>query len=142
MEVKSCRRCNALFHHVVGPPLCQKCLKKDEEDFQRVKEYLYDNPGAAMATVCEVLDVSVRQIKQYLREGRLTVSADSPIGLDCERCNARITTGKYCDKCIAEMSNQFSSTARGMQKVQAQSTKKDSGSKMRYLSPKSVKRKG
>ncbi|HHX60494.1 MAG TPA: MerR family transcriptional regulator, partial [Epulopiscium sp.] len=45
MDVKSCKRCGVLFHHVVGPPLCQKCKKKDEEDFQRVKEYLYENPG-------------------------------------------------------------------------------------------------
>ena len=142
MEVKTCRRCNALFHHVVGPPLCQKCKKKDEEDFQRVKEYLYENPGAAMATVCEVLDVSVRQVRQYLREGRLTVSADSPIGLDCERCNARITTGRYCDSCIADMSNQFSTTARGMQKEQAQNLPQTSSNKMRYLDPKVVKRKG
>lgn len=142
MEVKTCRRCNALFHHVVGPPLCQKCIKKDEEDFQRVKAYLYDNPGAAMAVVCEELNVSVRQIKQYLREGRLAVPEDSPIGLECERCNARITTGRYCDRCIAGMSNQFSSIAKGMQKEQASNLSQKTSNKMRYLDPNTVRRKG
>lgn len=140
MDVKSCRRCNALFHHVVGPQLCEKCKKRDEEDFQRVKEYLYENPGAGMNQVCEELDVTVRQIKQYLREGRLTVSPDSPIGLNCERCSARILTGRYCDSCIAEMSNQFSETARSMQKDQPKAQEQKGPSKMRYLDSNTIKR--
>lgn len=138
MEVKSCRRCRALFHHVVGPQLCQKCKRKDEEDFARVKEYLYDNPGASMTTVCEELDVTVRQVQQYLRDGRLTVSKDSPIGIDCERCGTRIITGKYCDECTTTMTNQFSSASKGMKKPEK--AKEKSGTKMRYLDSDSIRR--
>lgn len=133
MEVKSCRRCKGLFHHVVGPQLCQKCLRKDEEDFARVKEYLYDNPGASMTVVCEEVGVTVRQVQQYLRDGRLTVAKDSPLGIECERCNTRIQTGKYCDSCRASMSNQFAATARGMQEDINVRSEKDTSNKMRYL---------
>lgn len=138
MEVKSCRRCRALFHHVVGPQLCQKCKAKDEEDFARVKEYLYDNPGATMTTVCEELDVTVRQVQQYLREGRLTVAKDSPIGIDCERCGIRITTGKYCDECRNIMANQFSSATKGMAKPDK--AKEKTINKMRYLDSDTIRR--
>lgn len=141
MEVKACRRCRALFHHVVGPQLCQKCIRKDEEDFARVKEYLYDNPGASMTTVCEELDVTVRQVQQYLRDGRLTVSKDSPIGIECERCNTRIQTGRYCDACRASMTNQFSSVAKGMQKKIEGKPKDDIKNKMRYLDSETIRRK-
>ena len=140
MEVKSCKRCGVLFHHVVGAPLCQKCKKKVEEDFQRVKEYLYEYPGAAMATVCEELDVTVRQVKQYLREGRLSVTIDSPIGLECERCKVRIITGRYCDNCIAAMSNQFSTTAKGMERKSI--SKDEHKNRMRYLDSGKLKRRG
>ena len=139
MDVKSCRRCGVLFHHVVGPTLCQKCKKKDEEDFQRVKEYLYENPGAAMSTVCEELGVTVRQVRQYLREGRLSVTVDSPIGLECERCNKRITTGRYCDSCRTDMSNQFATTAKSMEKPVSKTSHEN---KMRYLDSGILKRRG
>lgn len=140
MEVKSCRRCKALFHHVVGPQLCQKCKVKDEEDFARVKEYLYDNPGASMPVVCEEVGVTVRQVQQYLREGRLTVSEDSPIAIECERCNTRILTGRYCDSCTAAMTNQFSSTAKGMQKTLDAKPQDSTKSKMRYLNSDEIRK--
>lgn len=142
MDVKACRGCGALFHHLVGPPLCQKCKKQDEEDFQRVKEYLYDNPGAAMSTVCDELGVTVKQVRHYLREGRLSVSVDSPIGIECERCNVKITSGRYCESCISAMSNQFSATAKGMQKEQPEKKTGKQQDKMRYLDAGTLKRRG
>ncbi len=141
MEVKTCKRCRVLFHHVVGPQLCERCKRKDEEDFVKVKEYLYENPGASMAKVCEELDVTVRQIQQYLREGRLTVSKDSPIGLDCERCGSRIVTGRYCDTCRNTMTNQLSSVAKGMQQEKQSKPKENQGTKMRYLDSQALRRK-
>lgn len=139
MDIKTCRRCNGLFHHIVGPQLCEKCKRKDEEDFIRVKEYLYENPGASMNTVCDELDVTVRQIKQYLREGRLTVSADSPIGLECERCDTRILTGRFCDSCRADMSNQFATTAKGMKKDISKDNK-GGANKMRFLDSDTIRK--
>lgn len=141
MDVKTCRRCGALFHHVVGPRLCHNCKKKDEEDFQRVKEYLYENPGAAMATVCEDTNVTVKQVRHYLREGRLTVSKDSPIGLDCESCGARIVTGRYCDICRNNMSIQFASVSKSMKKEEPEESQKSTRDRMRYLDSGVLKRK-
>lgn len=140
MDVKSCRRCRALFHHVVGPQICPQCKKLDEEDFQRVKEYLYDNPGATMATVCEEAEVTVKQVQRYLREGRLTVSEDSPIGIDCESCGVKISTGRYCDKCRTSMANQFSSVSKGQQKPK-EKPKTNTSNRMRYLDSDKLRRK-
>lgn len=141
MEVKSCRRCKALFHHVVGPQICPKCKQLDEEDFQNVKEYLYENPGATMPMVCEEANVTVRQVQRYLREGRLTVAEDSPIGIDCESCGTKIQTGRYCDSCRAEMSSGFRSAAKGLQKNKKDKPKLSSGNKMRYLDSDVIRRK-
>ena len=95
-----------------------------------------------MVTVCDELDISVKQVNQYLREGRLSVSKDSPIGLGCERCNTRIETGRYCDSCVVAMSNQFSTTAKSMRKKQDQNKSSKTIDKMRYLNPEKVKGKG
>lgn len=140
MEVKSCRRCKVLFHHIVGPQICQQCKKKDEEDFIQVKEYLYENPGASMTTVCEELEVSVRQVQQYLREGRLTVSKDSPIGIDCESCGTRISTGKYCDRCTAIMTNQLSSVVQDMRREKEDQLEKKASTRMRYLDSQTIRK--
>ncbi len=137
MNVRNCRNCGRIFNYVTGSPLCQVCRSAMEEKFQEVKKYIQEHRGVGIPEVSQACDVEASQIQQWLREERLEVTEDSAIYLNCEKCNAPIRSGKYCDKCRAEVSNSFRSVIRQHEasKKPAQDTanQKDGRNKMRYL---------
>ena len=73
--------------------------------FFTVKEYIRNNPHATIRDVADANEVSVNQIQQWVREERLQFSSDSGVALQCEKCGAKIYTGRYCDKCKAGLAN-------------------------------------
>lgn len=99
MDIRNCRGCGRLFNYLSGPPLCPSCLKALDLKFEEVKKYVYDHPRCDMHEVSEECNVSVQQIRQWIREERLSFADDSPIGIDCEGCGATIKTGRYCKTC-------------------------------------------
>jgi len=99
MDVRNCRTCGKLFNYFSGPPLCPTCKKALEEKFEEVKQYVYDHPKAEIHEVSEACNVSIGQIKQWIREERLAFSEDSVVGIDCEGCGAIIKTGRFCKAC-------------------------------------------
>jgi flagellar operon protein (TIGR03826 family) len=107
MDVRNCRNCNKLFNYVSGPPLCPNCVKALDKKFSEVKDYIYDNPGAGVQEISEEFDVPIAQIKQWIREERLSFSEDSMVGLECERCGALIKTGRYCKSCKEDLAKGF-----------------------------------
>lgn len=92
MEVRNCRGCGKLYNYIGGPyrNLCPNCIEKIEEKYLEVKEYIQDHHNATMTEVAEECDVSTRQIEQWIRDERLVIADDSPIGITCERCGASI----------------------------------------------------
>lgn len=110
MEVRNCKNCGRLYNYIGGAyRLCPDCMKKLEEKFQEVKQYIEDNPRSDMRDISENCDVSTRQIEQWIREERLSFSDDSPIGIACEVCGATIKTGRYCERCKYDMANRLGS---------------------------------
>lgn len=105
MDVRNCKACGKLFNFMDGPPLCPTCLKALDLKFEEVKEYIYDHPGAGIQEVSEEKDVSISQIKNWVRQERLSFSDESPIGLECESCGAIIKTGRYCKNCKDRTAN-------------------------------------
>ncbi len=105
MDVRSCRNCGRLFNYLQGNPICPACKKKLEDKFEQVKMYIRENNLASMQQISDANDVSVKQLKQWVREERLTFSDDSPVGIECENCGALIRTGRFCAKCKNNMAN-------------------------------------
>ena len=99
MDVQNCRECGRLFNYLGGQRLCPGCKAKLEDKFQEVKKYIYENKDASISEVSEANDVSVQQIKQWVREERLSFSKDSAVGIECESCGVMIHTGRFCDAC-------------------------------------------
>ena len=99
MDVRNCKGCGKLFNYISGPPLCPTCAKALDVKFEEVKEYVYDHPRVDMQEVSDVFDVSISQIKQWIREERLSFAEDSMIGIDCEACGVTIKTGRFCKSC-------------------------------------------
>ena len=109
MAIRNCRKCDRIFADD-NFDLCPICRDKDMADFKKVKDFLYDYPGADIQTVSEATGVSTKKIIKFLREGKLEIRDDSPnLVLDCERCGAPIKTGRFCNKCVAEMEREFKS---------------------------------
>ncbi len=99
-DVRNCRKCGKIFTYLGGTLICPVCKQAEEEDFKRIKEYLYKNPGAGLNQVSVELDIGVEKIKRFLKEGRLEiVSADGNMFLECENCGKSIKSGRYCDEC-------------------------------------------
>ena len=134
MNVRNCRKCGRLFNYVSGPPICLQCREALEAKFQEVKKYIQEHAHASIPEVSEACDVSTNQIQQWLRDERLELCEGSGIALQCEECGAAIVTGRYCEKCKANMANRLSDSIRKPEAPKPQ-PKKDSrdNPKMRFL---------
>ena len=132
MNVRNCRKCGRIFNYVSGPPICMQCREALEAKFQEVKKYIQEHAHASIPEVSEACDVSTNQIQQWLRDERLELCEGSGITLQCEECGASIVTGRYCEKCKANMANRLSDSIRKPEAPKPQ-PKKDSRDKMRFL---------
>jgi len=135
MEVRSCRSCGKLYNYLGAmTPACPACMKAMEEKFQTCKEYIRDNPGANIQTVAEETDTSIKMIKQWVREERLTFAEGSVVGIECEGCGASILTGRYCASCKFKMQQNLMNAARRPASPQSDARdRKTSDNKMRFL---------
>lgn len=109
MDVINCKGCGRLFNSLSRARLCPNCQSKLEDKFQEVKKYINENPGSTIDIVSEECEVSTKQIKQWIREERLTFSEESMQGIECEQCGAMIRSGRFCDACKTKLQNELRS---------------------------------
>lgn len=111
-DVRNCRKCGKIFNYIGGAPICPVCKQADEEDFKKVKEYLYENPGSSVTKVSTDLNISVEKIKRFLKDGRLEItSEEGNMILECENCGKGIKSGRLCDACERDLAAGFRSAA-------------------------------
>ncbi len=132
MDVRPCKNCKRLFNYLSGPAICTACREKLEEKFQQVKDYIRENPTASLQNVSESNEVSVKQLKTWVREERLTFSDDSPVGIECMNCGAMIKCGKYCENCKGKMINTLNKSIE-VEKPEPPEPRKSDGNRMRFL---------
>ncbi|SFL27271.1 flagellar operon protein TIGR03826 [Lachnospiraceae bacterium KH1T2] len=134
MNVKNCRKCGKIFNYISGPPICDSCKAKMEEDFQKVKEYIRSNPHATVVETAEECEIDVQQIKQWIREERLELSTPDASGVVCEHCGKPIVSGRFCDECKKTMANGLDASIKKPEpKPEPIKKKEPSGNKMRFL---------
>lgn len=105
-DLKVCVRCGRMFRYLgYGHFYCPVCKEKDIEDFNKVKDYIYENGIAPALEVSENTGVSLKIIEQYLREGRLEIPESSPIFIKCEMCSVNIRSGRLCASCATKLTN-------------------------------------
>lgn len=134
-DVRNCRKCGKIFNYIGGAPICPACREKEEEDFQKIKKYLYENPGASLTQVSTELEVSAEMIKRFLREGRLEIANDDGnLLLECENCGKAIKTGRYCPECERILASGFKSAADQMKlDLDSRGTADRRSLRLRYL---------
>ena len=141
MDVRNCKSCGRLFNYMTGPNLCPTCMASLEAKFDEVKEYIYDHPRVGIQEVSEVFDVSVAQIKQWIREERLAFAEDSMIGLECEGCGVTIKTGRFCKECKDKLAKGFKELYTApVEKNIAKAKDTKEKEKMRYLNSNTIKK--
>lgn len=134
MEVRNCKGCGKLFNYMSGIPLCPSCSSALDLKFEEVKEYVYDHPRVGMQEVSEEMEVSIQQIKQWIKDERLSFAEDSMIGIDCEGCGITIKTGRFCKTCKDKLSKGFSDLYPSSSQPTQQNNKDSKDSpKMRFL---------
>ncbi|NLY18213.1 MAG: flagellar operon protein YvyF [Clostridiaceae bacterium] len=111
-EIRNCKICRRIFQYVNGPVYCPACKKIDEEEFEKVRLFLRDFPGATMREVTDNTGVSPHKISRWLREERLEVSENSPIALNCENCGVRIRSGRFCIECSKSLAREMMNAGR------------------------------
>lgn len=135
-EIKNCRKCKKIFMYATGSQICDVCKKAEEEEFDRVRIFLRDFPGASIQEVSESTEVSTQLIYKFLKDGRIEVSESSAIALQCENCGVRVTSGRFCLGCSKKLANEMMSTGRNLKdsldkKNEKHSEEKDIG--LRYM---------
>ncbi|MGE5495279.1 MAG: hypothetical protein ACM3S4_08290 [Burkholderiales bacterium] len=104
-KVRQCRQCGKLFTSL-GSDTCPACAEEMDEYFRKVKNYLYDHPEANVTDISEGAQVPEKLVLRFLKEGRLSVD-ESVCALECERCGAPISAGRYCKKCQGALQSAF-----------------------------------
>ena len=133
MDVRNCKSCGNLFNYV-GRNICPACARRLEKQFDKVKKYIRENPGATIGEVAEKNEVSINQIRNWIREERLELSRESSIGVECERCGKLIRSGRMCDECKKAATNDLmgiTNAARKPEPVKQNPT--DNKNRMRFL---------
>lgn len=131
MALKSCPNCKKIFNATVNSTkLCPECVRLEEDAFNTVRVFVKENPGAGIDETSKETGVSVNQITQYLKEGRLeAASAAMSSVIKCEKCNKRIEPGnKYCDACNSALTSAFRAAAAEAEAQAA--SRKEPGAKM------------
>lgn len=99
MNIIQCSLCKKPFQSL-GGRICGDCLTKLDEDFVKVRDYIYEHKHADIDKVAEETEVSKQAILHLLKEGRLQIE-DAGVGsiLLCEVCKKPISTGRMCKEC-------------------------------------------
>jgi len=111
MDLRNCKKCGRAFAYN-GIEICSRCASDDVEDFKKVKDYLYDNPGATITEVSEETGVDEKKILRYLRESKIEIIESDNLLLDCQRCGKPIRSGRFCEGCVIEMKKEFTSVLK------------------------------
>lgn len=133
VEIANCKKCGRLFQQISSKRICPECERAIEDKFEEVREYIRDHPDVSMMEVSREMEVSVEQIKQWVREERLLFTNAEGSGIQCVMCGIPIATGKYCAKCKEKMAHSLENAYSKPKPVLVQPQQTSSKGKMRFL---------
>lgn len=110
MDIRNCKRCGKLFSST-GSPVCNNCTRQDQEDFDKVRDFLFDHPNSTILEIAKATEVDGKTISRFLKEGRLKsdlILFTEEDALTCEKCGTPISSGRFCQKCVETMKAEFS----------------------------------
>jgi len=67
-DLRNCPICGKVFVKI-NRNLCPECIEKEEKEFELVRKYLKDNPGASVEEIAEITDVEKNSALDERRPG-------------------------------------------------------------------------
>ncbi|WP_371372087.1 flagellar protein [Sporomusa aerivorans] len=108
MGLSNCPECGKLYVENAAR-VCPECYRKQEEDAEKVIEYLRDIDKATLEEIHQATGVKHKIILRLLRSGRIM---GSEISYPCESCGTLIAEGRLCDKCSKNILDQIKTEER------------------------------
>lgn len=93
----ACRTCGTIMMKL-SRDVCQKCYMAEEEDFNKVKDYLRDHSGASMKDVARETHIAESLIDKFVSSGRLE-RLGVVVEHACQTCHTQISSGIICQEC-------------------------------------------
>ena len=109
-ELKNCSICGKVYQSNEFTHACPNCIEQDGNDFQAIREYLFQHPLASIYEVATNLNFTINKIKHFLRDGRLEVVEKNNQFLACKTCGKSIHSGWYCQECQQKAQNSLKAT--------------------------------
>lgn len=104
LNVKKCKECGSIFNYM-GRDICPECIKRLDECFVAIRDYLDEHPNAKVAELSEELEIKEKTILDFIKQGRIMVR--EPV-LNCVNCGRPICGGDLCDECRSNIGGQIS----------------------------------
>lgn len=119
MALSTCPRCDKLFNKG-DAVVCPVCLPDEEDDYERVRQALQDNPEMSAEDLAGAADIELKCILRFLEDGRIETTAANKTVV-CGRCGApAISLSKrLCESCLQKLNAELT-----MQQGEIQLTKK------------------
>ena len=133
LNIINCKKCGRIFQQITSRRICPDCEKALEDKFLEVRDYIRQNPNVSIMEVSREKEVSVEQIKQWVREERMLFTNAEGSGIECVMCGIPITTGKYCARCKGEMAHTLGNAYEKPKVVLQPQQPSSSKGKMRFL---------
>ncbi|NLY29761.1 MAG: hypothetical protein GX047_03935 [Firmicutes bacterium] len=126
MALRNCARCGKLFTAVSSSmKLCIDCEREDQDQFNKVKEYLKEHAAATVIEITKATGVERKQIYEWVKTGRLDIASVVDLGLSCESCGKPIKSGRFCIECAARIESDARKVLADGKPKQGADTKKD-----------------
>ncbi len=113
LKLITCRVCGTIMARL-SRDICNKCYQEEEDAFLKIKEFLRQNPGAAIWEVAQAVGLTEDQVNTFVNSGRLErVGVHVPH--TCQTCHRIITTGLICPECSTSINQQVQELKKTIQ---------------------------
>lgn len=98
LKVAHCAMCGKVFQ-VNLRNLCNECAEIHDRRFEAVDRYLMKNRHATTEQTAEATGVPVKQIREWIRQKKISLAAHPNLTDVCDLCGGPSRTGHLCAKC-------------------------------------------
>lgn len=112
-QLDNCRLCGSLFLKNYAD-YCIDCSKEVEEEYNSIAEFLKkeQNRNVTLEDVSEGTGVSLKQIADFIRDGRIYAEDFPNIGYPCVHCSKLIKKQLLCADCFDRFSTDLNQTLK------------------------------
>ena len=107
MPLSACPRCEKVFNKR-DSVVCPECLTGENEDYEKVREFLQGNPTISAEDLAEEVGVELTCILRFLEDGRIETTAANK-SVVCGRCGAAAISlsKRLCESCLQRLNSEI-----------------------------------